>query len=156
MQIGLIAVIMRYVFIVFIYLFIYGIIRLIYLDISSMNVSGKKRSAKTPQKEVVNAPYIKLISGRENLGFKVHSNYIINGNILLGRTNRSHIAIPDPYLSAIHAKFINKNGACAIMDMKSTNGTFVNGNRIGSEPVYLKDGDKIKIGQMEFLFVNKR
>ena len=40
-----------------------------------------------------------------------------------------------------------------IIDNNSTNGTFVNGEKIGAEPCALKTGDLIKIGQLIFIFV---
>ena len=39
-------------------------------------------------------------------------------------------------------------------DMGSTNGTFLNGKKLLEKPVRLKDGDKIKIGNVEFMFVD--
>ena len=142
--------IMKYIFITIIYLFIYGIIRLIYLDISSMGAKGKQVLKKGGK-----LPYIKLINRRENLGFKVEETYIIDGNMELGRSNKNDIVIKDPYVSGKHLKFIMKDGKVSVQDMGSTNGSFVNGMRLGSDPVYLEDGDKIHIGQMDFLYVEK-
>jgi len=140
---------MKYIFIIIIYLFIYGIIRLIYLDISSMGAQGKG------MKKGRNLPYIKLINRRENLGFKVEETYILDGDMELGRSNKNDIVIKDPYVSGKHIKFIMKDGKVLVQDMGSTNGSFVNGKRLGSDPVYLEDGDKIHIGQMDFLYVEK-
>lgn len=73
----------------------------------------------------------------------------------LGRSNKNDIVIKDPYVSGKHLKFIMKDGKVSVQDMGSTNGSFVNGMRLGSDPVYLEDGDKIHIGQMDFLYVEK-
>jgi peptide/nickel transport system permease protein len=40
--------------------------------------------------------------------------------------------------------------------LKSTNGTLVNGDRLMEAPVGLKDGDRIHLGQLDFLYVSGR
>lgn len=140
--------IMKYIFITIIYLFIYGIIRLIYLDISSMGAKGKHGMKKGK-----NLPYIKLINRREDLGFKVEETYTLDGNMELGRSNKNDIVIKDPYVSGKHVRFTVHDGRTSMQDLNSTNGSFVNGERLGRNPVYLRDGDKIHIGQMDFLYV---
>ena len=52
-----------------------------------------------------------------------------------------------------HAVFKKEEETYTISDNNSTNGTFVNGERIGAEPCALKTGDLIKIGQLIFIFV---
>jgi pSer/pThr/pTyr-binding forkhead associated (FHA) protein len=38
--------------------------------------------------------------------------------------------------------------------MESTNGTYLNGNKLGTHPVRLRDNDKITFGDLSFLFVD--
>ncbi|MBZ4646462.1 MAG: hypothetical protein PWR27_2305 [Petroclostridium sp.] len=140
--------IFKYIFIVIIYVFIFGIIRLIYLDIKSMNGQGKKIHEKYP--------YLKLINRRERLDFKVQESYTLNENKTIGRSSKNDIVIQDPYLSGEHAHLILENGMYLLKDLGSTNGTFINDVKIGVEPVALKNGDRIHIGQIDFLFVNDK
>jgi len=143
----MLSIILRYIFITVIYLFIFGIIRLIYLDIKSLDAQAKKRKN--------NHPYLKLINQREHLDFKVEENYTIDKNITLGRTPKNDISIiGDPYISGKHAKFMIKDGKYYLEDMDSTNGTFLNGDEVKGKAMLIKDGDKIHIGQVEFLFVD--
>jgi len=139
--------IFKYILMTVIYLFIYAVIRLIYLDIRSVNAQGKGAGKNTP--------YLKLINRRENLNFKVEETYGLEGNIVIGRSDKNDIFIKDPYISGTHARFTQREDQFFLEDLGSTNGTLINGEQIGSRPVSLKDGDKIHIGQLDFLFVKK-
>ena len=56
-------------------------------------------------------------------------------------------------ISRNHAKVFVKNGQCYITDMRSTNGTFVNGSRVSpNQEVALKSGDVIRLSDEEFEF----
>lgn len=57
-------------------------------------------------------------------------------------------------VSSKHCKFIIQNGEYYIVDLNSTNGTFVNSNRLNPNyPTILKDGDLIRIANVDFRFV---
>lgn len=73
----------------------------------------------------------------------------------IGRNHNSGICIADSHLSRRHAaiQYIDEQGFYLI-DFNSTNGSFVNGDR-AVEPIKLKDGDRIRLGNMTFdFFVN--
>jgi predicted component of type VI protein secretion system len=55
------------------------------------------------------------------------------------------ITLGDPDVSRRHAEIQISNGDIAISDLGSTNGTFVNGERI-DQPRTLRDGDEVRIG----------
>ncbi|MDZ7963499.1 MAG: FHA domain-containing protein [Nostoc sp. DedSLP03] len=70
----------------------------------------------------------------------------------IGRNHTSGICIADNHLSRRHAaiQHIDEQGFYLI-DFNSTNGSFVNGNR-AVRPIKLKDGDRIRLGNMTFDF----
>ncbi|MEH2230045.1 MAG: FHA domain-containing protein [Nostoc sp.] len=70
----------------------------------------------------------------------------------IGRNRTSGICIADNHLSRRHAaiQHIDEQGFYLI-DFNSTNGSFVNGNRT-VKPIKLKDGDRIRLGNMTFDF----
>lgn len=55
----------------------------------------------------------------------------------------------DPTVSGNHCKIYQKHNEIYILDLNSTNGTYVNGERI-TEEVRLANHDKIRIGQSEY------
>lgn len=142
---GILSSLLKYIFITIIYIFLFAIIRLIYLDIRLMNNKAKA----SPEK----APYLKLINRRDNLNYKVEESYILDRGKKIGRSNKNDIAIQDPYLSNQHAELLSEDGQYSISDLGSKNGVSVNNKVIGG-PVCLKNGDKIQLGQLSFMFVN--
>ena len=60
------------------------------------------------------------------------------------------VAIEDPSVSAQHFKIVPKDGEFYILDLDSTNGTYVNGERIKVRK--LKSGDAVMAGQVECEF----
>lgn len=143
----IISSILKYVFITIIYVFIFDIIRLIYLDIRSM--SSQKGLPKT-----ANIPYLKLISLKYGFDFRLEESYLLTGDTTIGRSRKNRICIEDPFLSGVQAVFTKKEDSFLIQDAGSTNGTELNGKRLGTESVLLKDGDRIHTGQLDFLYVN--
>lgn len=140
---NLLALIFKYIFIIIIYLFIFSIIRLIYLDIKGMG----SISSDT-------ATYLKLINRIESLPFKMEEYYPIESIITLGRNRENDIIIKDPYISKKHFKIVEDEEKYYMEDLKSANGTYLNEERI-FDVVRLKNGDIIRIGQIEFIFVNR-
>lgn len=63
----------------------------------------------------------------------------------LGRESEQ-IPLSDRTVSRHHAQISPDNGAWVIRDLRSANGTYVNGVRLGKEALRLKHGDQIKIG----------
>ncbi len=66
--------------------------------------------------------------------------------LIVGRDTASGIAINDAEVSRKHARLTYQGGKYVIEDLGSTNGTFVNGQRLVS-PVVLKSGDVISLGE---------
>jgi two-component system response regulator AtoC len=66
--------------------------------------------------------------------------------IVVGRTWPSDAVIDDRSLSRQHARFTAKGGAVEVEDLESTNGTWVNGERVTRSPVAL--GDVVRIGDV--------
>jgi pSer/pThr/pTyr-binding forkhead associated (FHA) protein len=77
---------------------------------------------------------------------------VADRTIRIGRTSRSDYAFPnDSYLSSAHFEITCNGEACAVRDLGSSNGTFLNGARIDQTAVAVKDGDQISAGEMTFL-----
>jgi pSer/pThr/pTyr-binding forkhead associated (FHA) protein len=74
----------------------------------------------------------------------------------LGRSKKCGIFIPDGNLSREHCCFLlEADGTCRVEDLKSLNGTQLNGRRIeGPEP--LKPGDLVRVGSVTAHFEERR
>jgi pilus assembly protein CpaF len=65
--------------------------------------------------------------------------------VTIGRVQGNDIVLAKGNVSKRHARIVLKDGKFIIVDLKSTNGTYVNGRKITS-PLVVKDSDKIYIG----------
>lgn len=69
----------------------------------------------------------------------------VSGRMVLGRSATSDLVLADEDVSAHHAVVAWDGASLRIADLRSTNGTFVNGARVGAEQE-LADGDRIRLG----------
>lgn len=74
--------------------------------------------------------------------------------IEIGKAPHNRLVISDPTVSSTHAIVLALNGGFNIADLGSSNGTFVNGRRLGGEAHTLQHGDKIQLGQALLTFRN--
>ena len=65
--------------------------------------------------------------------------------VTIGRIQGNDVILPKGNVSKRHARIVLKDGRFVAVDLKSTNGTYVNGRRITS-PLVIKEGHKIYIG----------
>jgi adenylate cyclase len=74
-----------------------------------------------------------------------------SGDVVIGRSPECQIVLRDFGISRNHAKVVvGEDGAARIMDLKSKNGTQVNGVQVVEAP--LRDGDRILLGKFELTF----
>ena len=71
--------------------------------------------------------------------------------ITLGRASDCTIPIKDRFLSRKHAEIVRDRGTWFVRDCGSVNGTLVNGVKI-ADPVPLRPGDRIALGDSEVVF----
>jgi pSer/pThr/pTyr-binding forkhead associated (FHA) protein len=63
---------------------------------------------------------------------------------------RCDLILDDSTVSAEHARVRHERGQFVLYDMASTNGTFVNGDKVSRAPLY--DGDVVKLGDVQLVF----
>ncbi len=143
----LISQVLRYVFIILIYLFIFSILRLMYLDVKSITSGGGS----------LDDAYLKVVNRLDSLNFKMQEYYVIDGDISLGRSSKNDVVIKDKFVSKNHLLIRVKNQRYYLEDLGSANGTFLNGVKIDpNELIELQNNDKIGVGFIQFIFVDKR
>ena len=68
----------------------------------------------------------------------------------VGRAPRADFVVDAALVSRVHCRLtLDAAGKLEIEDLGSTNGTFVNGRKVGKTT--LSDGDKLTIGRVEFV-----
>jgi hypothetical protein len=77
--------------------------------------------------------------------------YDLSEGVMLGRGD-VEIKLEDPFASSHHARITREGPVVIIEDLGSTNGTYLNETPL-SGPQPLHDGDRIRIGDSEFSYL---
>lgn len=91
------------------------------------------------------APKLQLFCNDE-----VHQELSLDGSrVLIGRSEDNDLSIPSRYVSRHQILLVRHAGATILIDLESTNGTFVNSTRVYNH--VLTDGDEISVDQQNLL-----
>ena len=82
---------------------------------------------------------IKILQGIESQRFFAQS------EIMIGRDSHCDLSLLDETMSAHHARLIHHHGQWWLEDLNSTNGTYLNGERL-TTPAVIITGDEFKCG----------
>lgn len=78
--------------------------------------------------------------------------YPLKGKVLVGRLPPAGIILEDDSVSRKHAELESAGGVVSVRDLGSANGTLLNGDPLGPEPVDLEPGDQLQFGVVEMTF----
>jgi hypothetical protein len=72
-----------------------------------------------------------------------------------GRSRQNTLVLPDPHVSRFHARVDLEEHGFILVDLGSTNGTFVRGRRVTRHP--LEPGDRLQVGStlLEFQLLER-
>ena len=84
------------------------------------------------------------------------SHLLSEGANIVGRAQDSRVVLDDPTVSRHHALITIEDGTIWIKDLDSKNGTFVDGERIGSSPVMVTPRTRITIALTAVLIVLRK
>ncbi|SEB53949.1 Forkhead associated (FHA) domain, binds pSer, pThr, pTyr [Paramicrobacterium humi] len=103
------------------------------------------RAARSGTATVHNAKRIVITAGP-----KTGTEFALGtGPITIGRAADSTLVLRDDYTSTHHARLLLWNDDWMLQDLDSTNGTFLDGKRVGS-PTQVRLGAPVKVGQTTF------
>lgn len=129
-------------FIIILYFIIYYALKIMYKDVKG---GGRKKPSYSENKNYG----IELLSAGENSNLEEGTLLLLRENLSIGRREGNTIRLNDQYVSGNHAKILVKNREVIIEDLNSTNGVFVNDQRIKGS-YKLRANDKIRIGTAIF------
>ena len=69
----------------------------------------------------------------------------------VGRADYNDVVLPDDSVSTVHAKFQRREGIWVVVDLDSTNGSFVDGERVAGEAP-LAPGALVRFGEVRVFF----
>ena len=129
------------VFIILLYVIIYYALKIMYKDVKT---GGKARNNSSGIRYG-----IEVIQTGVNSTLEQGSVVPIRGIITLGRKPENTIVLTEPFVSGNHARIYAKNNNLYVEDLNSTNGVYVNNERI-QEKYKLVADDEVKIGSAIF------
>jgi hypothetical protein len=149
-------------FVVALWIFVFSIISVIRADLFGQKVVSRAASANAPK--VVSSPIAPHAPGSlvmEQSGGNASKLVIIEGDragqtislnrreLSIGRAEDSDLIVDDEFASTHHAKLVLINNDWLIQDLNSTNGTFLDGTRVGTLAV-VKLNTSVRVGKTVF------
>jgi pSer/pThr/pTyr-binding forkhead associated (FHA) protein len=139
LSLGGIILILRVAVVCLLYLFLWQVLRVVTRDLRSGSAGAAAESN----------PYGKLVLvSAGQTGLPVGKVFPLNPITIIGRSLESDVLLNDTFLSQKHARLEMRGDEWILEDLKSTNGTFVNGFEV-RDPTSVNDGDVIRIGHIE-------
>ena len=149
---GLLTV-LKFCFLALLYLFLFRVVRIVRLELKPVKaampaeavaaapVAAPSKREKRERKERT-GPALYLL---EPVGRNGES-YPLTDEVSVGRAPGCGVVLDDDtFVSQVHARLFRRGRETYVEDLGSTNGTFVNGERI-SEVTRLRRGDRVQFG----------
>jgi hypothetical protein len=144
---------MRFAFLALLWLFLFGMIRVIRMELRTAGAPRVPVPAK-PKSKKARAAASDGRPGRGALSQLIVTEGSLAGTrvaltgkpILIGRANDSTLVLTDDYASTRHARISENNGVWYLEDLGSTNGTYIGHTKV-TGPVPLEAGVVIRIGK---------
>ena len=141
---------LKFVFLFLLYIFVFRAVRAVYLELRPADARrpARQRSpapapARPPSRKQKKAPTkATVVEGSQNKG----RTFQLGNEILIGRGEKCQLVLDDTYVSQMHARIFPKGDAVMIEDLGSTNGTYLNRQRI-TAATEVQRGDRVKIGK---------
>jgi hypothetical protein len=136
---------LRVAFIFLIYFFLYQVARVTIRELVVLGSTGTRE----PQLTVPQAnSALETIDPAES-GFMIGEAIPLDHYTTIGRRAGNTLQIPDSYVSSNHAELVFDQGDWWLIDLGSTNGSFVNDVPVRAR-TRLNPGDIVQIGRVKF------
>ncbi|MHB1597792.1 MAG: FHA domain-containing protein [Acidimicrobiales bacterium] len=142
--------ILRYFLLALVWLFFLYAARMVLVEVrrgraerDGVEPSGEPQRSKTPAPaERGGQLRLRIVEPAERRG----AAFDVGTETTLGRSPGCAVPLEgDTFASSVHARVYRRDGEAWLEDLGSTNGTFLNGERVGA-PVRLRRGDRLKVG----------
>jgi pSer/pThr/pTyr-binding forkhead associated (FHA) protein len=143
---------MRFAFLILLWLFVYGLVRVIRNELRTSGAprvqpvarpKRSKRASSTENRPARGALSQLVVTEGSLAGTRVA---LAGKPIFIGRANDSTLVLTDDYASTRHARISVTNGVWYLEDLGSTNGTYIGQSKV-TGPVPLEAGVVIRIGK---------
>ena len=133
----------KYGLLILVYLFIWRALKRVVSDVRTQS-PGRRRKSDRAGAEPSTPQTASIVVVHEPDGAKPRT-FKLAASMLVGRAPECDIKVDDTYASQQHARLFGRQGGWYVEDLGSTNGTFVNDQRLAA-PALVQPGDKIRVG----------
>lgn len=142
---------LKFFFLAILYLFVARAVRIIWLDLAGhrsvrpgaapapVHRAPPARTGRSAAKGKPRAVAVTEEGGRPKV-------VPLTDAITLGRADECTVTLGDTYVSQMHTKIYPKDGMWFVMDLGSTNGTYLNRVKVG-DPMQINPGDEVRLGR---------
>ena len=129
------------------YLFFFRVLRAVWAEVQppkAVEAPVKKHGKQTrrvPSRRSSGPPVLRILLPPELKG----RTFPLGDEVTLGRAAGCQVTIDDTYASQLHARVFQRDGTTYVEDLGSTNGTYLNRNKV-TAPMVFQRGDKLQIG----------
>jgi pSer/pThr/pTyr-binding forkhead associated (FHA) protein len=136
--------VLKYVLLVLLYFFVFRAIRSVAVDLRGRRPAphAEPRQA-APSSRGGRPPSTVLVHGADGQN---PSTVRLARATEVGRAPSCAIAVDDTYVSQQHARFFERDGAWYVEDLGSTNGTYLNDQRV-TQAAEVHAGDVVRLGK---------
>jgi len=138
-----------------IFLFFLRVVRAVWVEVrpagprqgaGARSAPERRGAAAAPSRRQKGPLHLEVLEPSDRAGQR----FDVDGELTVGRSPGCGIATTyDIYSSTVHARVFQQDGRMYVEDLGSTNGTFVNSERI-SKPTRLGRGDLLQVGATVF------
>lgn len=135
------------------YLFFFRVLRAVWAEIKApppteIPSSGRKaRKDRVPRRSRSAKPagavgqQLVIVEPEADRG----RSYAVGGGLTMGRAATCQVLVDDTFVSQLHARVYARDGQLLVEDLGSTNGTYLNRQRVQG-PMVMKRGDRVQVG----------
>ena len=135
---------LRLAFIFLLYLFLYQIVRVTSREL--VELARRAGSGGVPE----TPPRLIVVDGADST-LATGTTFVLRPLTTVGRNPDNVIVLDEPFVSGIHAELTLDHAQWWLHDRGSTNGTFVNGNRVATA-TGIRAGDIVQFGRVKLRF----
>lgn len=143
----------KYVFLAVLYLFFLRVLRVVWIELREPKVvaASKLPSPEQPHK-MTRRQRKKQLGGAERLVVteppeRKGETFQLGDELTVGRAPGCGVSLPtDTFVSQLHARLFRREGTLFVEDLGSTNGTFLNSQRLSTEAP-IRKGDRLQVGK---------
>lgn len=132
---------LKFLFLALLYIFFIWVVIMSLLQLRKPKKPIRSSKKDKNEESLTATTYLLTIEPQDTQG----TEYPLEEEMFLGRDEECEITISDSFTSHRHARIFLQENTLYLEDLTSTNGTFVNGEKI-EKPHLLEQRDRIQIG----------